>query len=102
MLMKEFIVTECKKYDYFLDNEIIENDKIKLSFKNDNQIEELKQFNVIIDYALELVSMALIIDLDSWNYAIDSNINNINDIIENIHSWLCKENLEEVAKDFLN
>ena len=50
---------------------------------------------------LEYVSMTLIIDLGSWNDAIDSDINDLEDIKNNIKSWLSEENLKEVEKYFL-
>jgi hypothetical protein len=94
---KQIIIEECKKYGYELSWE--EDDY--LHFVNNNVREELSCFCVRIYEELEYVSMALIIDLGSWNDAIDSDINDLEDIKYNIKSWLSEENLKEVEKYFL-
>ena len=96
-MLKKIIIEECKKYGYELNWE--ENDY--LHFVNNNVREELSCFYVNINEDLEKVSMAILIDLGSWNDAIDSDINNLEDIKKNINLWLSEENLKEVEKYFL-
>lgn len=96
-MLKQIIIEECKKYGYELSWE--EDDY--LHFVNNNVREELSCFCVRIYEELEYVSMTLIIDLGSWNDAIDSDINDLEDIKNNIKSWLSEENLKEVEKYFL-
>lgn len=92
--MKRKIIKECKKYGYLLDYK----DGDFLQFKNENVHEDLQIFQVEIDKELELVSMALIIDLGSWNEAIDSDLNNEKEIMENIKNWISEENLKLVLE----
>ena len=92
--MKQKIIEECKKYGYYL---FWEGDNF-YSFRNDNVREELQVFDVLIDYELESVSMALIIDLGSWNEALESDLNNEEDIMNNIKNWLSEENLNSILK----
>lgn len=96
-MLKKMIIEECKKYGYELSWE--ENDY--LHFVNNNVREELSCFCVRIHEDLEYISMALIIDLGSWNDATESNINNIEDIKKDINLWLNEENLKEVEEYFL-
>lgn len=92
--MKNKIIEECKKYGYLLDYE--EDDY--LHFRNPTVREELQIFNVIIMEELELVSMAVIIDLGSWNEALESDLNNEKDIMKNIESWLSEKNLKSIEE----
>ena len=92
--MRNKIIKECKKYGYELD---WEGDNF-YSFKNYNIREELQTFDVLIDYDLESVSMALIIDLGSWNEALESDLNNEEDVLENIGNWLSEENLKSIEE----
>ena len=98
-MLKKMIIEECKKYgyEYLFDQE---SDGC-LIFRNPNVREELNTFAVSINEDLEIVSMAILIGLGSWNDAIDSDINNIEDIKKNINLWLSEENLKEVEKYFL-
>lgn len=98
--LKQTIIEECAKYGYNFDGEgeNKELEEIWLTFENPNECSELNSFVVIIDIGLEQVTMYLSIDMGSFNDAIDSDINNIEDIKENIRNWLCKENLNEVKK----
>lgn len=96
-MLKKIIIEECKKYGYELN---WEKDDY-LHFVNNNVREELSCFCVNIDEDLERVSMAILMDLGSWNDAIDSDINNIEDIKKNINLWLSEENLKEVEKYLL-
>ena len=95
--MRNKIIEECKKYGYELEWECDDF----YSFKNYNVREELQTFDVKIDYDLESVTMAIIIDLGSWN--IDSVEYELNDeeVTEAIKTWLSPENLAEVEKYFL-
>ena len=70
--MKQKIIEECKKYGYELNWEV----NNYLSFINRNVQEDLQMFGVQIDKELERVCMALIIDLGSWNEALESDLNN--------------------------
>lgn len=92
--MKQLIINECKKYGY----EFAYERNGFLEFKNEKVIEELQLFQVEIDYDLEMVKMALVIDLGSWNEATDSDINDLDDIRNNIANWLSVENLKEIQK----
>ena len=95
--MKEKIIEECKKYGYLLNYE--EDDY--LHFRNTEVREELQTFAVRIMEELELVSMAVIIDLGSWNDATDADMNDEAEVLESIKLWLSPENLAEVEKYFL-
>ena len=95
--MKEKIIEECKKYGYLLTYE--EDDY--LHFRNTEVREELQTFAVRIMEELELVSMAVIIDLGSWNDATDADMNDEAEVLEQIKLWLSPENLAEVEKYFL-
>ena len=88
--MKNKIIKECKKYGYEFKYEREESGL--LVFTNDNVIEELQVFHVQINEDLEMVSMAIITDLGSWNNAIDSDLKNEQSIMENIKGWLSEEN----------
>lgn len=88
--MKNKIIEECKKYGYEFQYEYEENGL--LVFTNNNVIKDLQVFHVQVNEDLEMVSMALIVDLGSWNDAIDSDLNNEQSIMENIKCWLSEEN----------
>lgn len=92
--IKQIIIEECKKYGYGLSWE----EEDYLHFVNNNVREELSCFCVRIYEDLEMVSMAIIIDLGSWNDAIDSNINDLEDIKNNIKNWLSEENLNSILE----
>ena len=92
--MKQLIINECKKYGY----EFAYERNGFLEFKNEKVIEELQLFQVEIDYDLEMVKMALIIDLGSWNEALESDLDNIEEILDNIKNWLCVENLNSIEE----
>ena len=92
--MKDKIIEECLKYGYYL---FWEGDNF-YSFRNDDVREELQVFDVLIDYDLESVSMALIIDLGSWNEALESDLNDEEDILNNIKNWLSEENLKSIEE----
>lgn len=99
--MKNVIIKECKKYGYILYHSEKKDNCIYLNFKNDNVREELQFFSVEIDKDLERVTMAIIIDLGSWNEALESDLNDIQDIKENIGSWLSENNLK-LVEEWLN
>lgn len=88
--MKNKIIKECKKYGYEFQYEYEENGL--LVFTNNNVIKDLQVFHVQVNEDLEMVSMAIITDLGSWNYAIDSDLDNETSIMENIKGWLSEEN----------
>lgn len=88
------IIKECKKYNYEF---TYANDNV-LRFINENVREELQLFEVLVDEDLERVTMAVIMDLGSWNEATEHDYNNLEDIKNGIASWISKENLEEVEK----
>lgn len=98
-MLKKMIIEECKKYGF--EFSFTEERNKCLVFRNTGIREELSTFAVIIDEDLERVSMAILIDLGSWNDATESDINDIDDIIENINLWLSEESLKEVEKYFL-
>lgn len=98
--LKQMIIEECKKYGYELlgENNSLEKNEVWLFLFNENQVQELQVFDVRISKDLEMVSMALVIDLGSWNEATDSDINDLDDIRNNIANWLSVENLKEIQK----
>lgn len=96
-MLKKIIIEECKKYGYELSWE--ENDY--LHFVNNNVREELSCFCVNIDEDLERVSMAILMDLGSWNEATECDLNDLEDIKKNINLWLSEESLKEVEKYLL-
>lgn len=98
-MLKKMIIEECKKYGY--EYSFDQESDTCLIFRNPNVREELNTFAVSINEDLEIVSMAILIGLGSWNDAIDSDINNIEDIKKNINLWLSEENLKEVEEYFL-
>lgn len=88
------IIKECKKHNYEF---TYANDNV-LRFINENVREELQLFEVLVDEDLERVTMAVIMDLGSWNEATEHDYNDIEDIKEGIASWISKENLKEAEK----
>lgn len=88
------IIKECKKYNYEFEYAI----ESCLHFKNKNVREELQVFHVLVDEDLERVTMAVIMDLGSWNEATEHDYNDLEDVKNGIASWLSKENLEEAEK----
>lgn len=95
--MKEKIIEECKKYGYIVEHQ----EEEFISFRNTAVREELQVFNVRIIEEIDLVSMAVIIDLGSWNDATEADMNNEAEVLEQIKAWLSPENLAEVEKYFL-
>ena len=96
--MKNKIIEECKKYGYELN---WEGDNF-YSFRNDNVREELQVFDVQIDYELESVTMAIIIDLGSWNIdSLECDLNNEEEVLKAIGNWLKPENLKSI-EEWLN
>lgn len=98
--MKQKIIEECKKYGYELNDQFRESERKEwLSFVNENVYEDLQLFQVLIDHYLEKATMALIVDMSSWECeAIDSNLNNEEDVLENIKSWLNEDNLNSILE----
>ena len=95
-MLKQIIIEECKKYGYELSWE--EDDY--LHFVNNNVREEFNCFCVRIYEELNYVSMAIIMDLGSWNEATECELDNEEEIIKNIKIWL-DYNLTEIEKSFL-
>ena len=95
--MRKKIVEECAKYGYEFEYE----DGNLLSFRNPNVREELQLFHVTVSEELDVVSMALIIDLSSWDNAINVDLDSEEEIYKTIELWISKENLSEVEKYFL-
>ena len=100
--MKQKIIDECRKYGYELNYIYKQSGYEMLTFINESVREELKTFNVCIDYELEQVSMYIVIDMGSFNEALESNINDEADVMDNIKGWLSKENLKSIEEWIYN
>lgn len=92
--MKQKIIEECKKYGYELNWE--ENNY--LSFINRNAHKDLQVFDIQVDEELERVCMAIIIDLGSWNEAIEYDLNNEEEIMNGIKNWISEDNLNSILE----
>lgn len=95
--MKDKIINECAKYGYILEYQ----EEDLLSFRNPNVREELQLFHVRIYEELEMVSMALIIDMGSWSDSVDVDLNDEKEILKEIGLWISEQNLKEVEMYFL-
>ena len=94
--MKDLIIKQCKKHGY----ELIGNAGWVdcLRFVNPNVRKELQVFDIVIDEDLESVKMAIIMDLGSWNEALDTDLNDTEEILKTIDLWISEESLKEVEK----
>ena len=96
--MKQKIIEECKKYGYELNYERNE----LLSFTNENVNEYLQIFHVRVYESINLVQMALMIDMGSWSEASDSDLDNEEEVLNNIRIWLNEDNLNSMLEWFDN
>lgn len=94
--MKTNIINKCKEYGYEFIDEI---DNV-LVFQNKETIEELQIFHVLVDEVLERISMALMVDMGSWNEASDCDLNDIEEINYQIDSWLGEYNLSILKEEY--
>lgn len=98
-MLKQIIIEECKKYGY----EYFNTDEYNIMwFSNPTVKDELHLFNVEIDEDDEYVIMWLNTDDNScYSYATSCELNDEENILKNIESWISEENLKEVEKYFL-
>lgn len=95
--MKQKIIEECKKYGY----EYFNTDHYGIMyFSNPTIREELHLFNVEIDEDDEIVIMWLNTDDNScYSYATSNELEDEENIMKNIKSWIGEENLRLLEEE---
>ena len=95
-MIKDLIIKQCKKHGY----ELIGNAGWVdcLRFVNSNVRKEFQVFDVVVDKDLESVRMAIIMDLGSWNEALDTDLNNTEEILKTIDLWISEESLKKLEE----
>lgn len=92
------IFERCRQHGYNLDSMKGNNSRADFWFRNPNVKGQLQMFEVVIDKDLESVRMAIIMDLGSWNEAIDTDLNDTEEILKTIDLWISKESLKELEE----
>lgn len=92
------IFERCKQHGYKLDSMKGDNSRADFWFRNPNVKEELQMFEVVVDKDLESVKMAIIMDLGSWNEALDTDSNNTEEILKTIDLWISEESLKKLEE----
>lgn len=99
--ISKLIIERCRQNGYKLDKMNGNSSRADFWFRNPDVREELQMFEVVVDKDLESVKMAIIIDLGSWNEALETDLNDVEEVLNQIDLWISKDSLKEVESYFL-